>query len=839
MAHLPEQSSSRVSGGRLVVRVMLLAGLFAVGSWIAWRFASAANPSSPTGTLIVRVIDAATKEPLPDVGVRVFRERGGARILALGTTDAGGVARFEGVEANTILVEALRKPPYAHTFGAAWLEGGETETVVLALPTGKTIRGRVVDHTATPLAGARVVIRDCLRDYARRAGMPASEPELVATTAADGKFEVAHLAPWPQGVTVGLRGMSARDWWSESIHVLLEDAEVSVDDHARGDAGTQDVGDVVVPAASTWAGRVVDARGDPVAGALVSTRAERQWDRDHHAPAHFAGPTWPGLAGFHLLAGESITDAAGTFVARGRPISAKLAVWTATGARQMFPAASLEPAARIDAVELRLDDAHIVAIELVDASGALIPRPRLAENLRDSDRVQLGFRGPDRDWKRVLAPDADGIYRAQLPGLVRDESRMRVDLHGYAPTVLDLPSDASRPVRVVLEPLGVLRLWVRSNARRFDPLESQFLTFEISSEDPRETRSDAAWCCGLGGSGFCFLEAQPIDIELPAREDQTFFVSLRVQEMGWAQTLGPFEPGSRVHEIVVPELEPPAREVASIQARVTDASTGRAAHSWLELESLSGARSMTIDCDGEWDAVDGATFEVPAGRWRVQLQAGGHRAPAPIDVVLEDGDEHDLGEFVLEPMPEVTLEFVGMQPEFPARITLMDERGGEVARIDPVGQRVLLVRADLPARGFAIVDETLDEVLEHEFRVPFAVHSQWRSQTIAFEYAGGDRLELRLARWRSIEIRCPYSGAIELAAPLEVHAEDPRIEGHRRHRHFTEGVPDPDARRFTDWLAPGAYVARATSLVQGPFEAHFSVPAEGDEVVRVELKPVH
>lgn len=108
----------------------------------------ASSPSAArarTGTVVVRVEDAATRAPLAGIALRVARERGGDKLLATGTTDERGEARFAAVEANTVIVEARRSPPHARAFGAVWLEGDETETVVLSMGSG----GRFAAESST------------------------------------------------------------------------------------------------------------------------------------------------------------------------------------------------------------------------------------------------------------------------------------------------------------------------------------------------------------------------------------------------------------------------------------------------------------------------------------------------------------------------------------------------------------------------------------------------------------------------------------------------------------------------------------------------------------------
>lgn len=824
-----------------LLSVILLALLSVAATWIALRFARGTMRTGGTGTLVVRVEDAETGSPLAGAAVRVFRERGGARILALGTTDAHGEARFEHVEANMLIAQALRAPPYAQTFGAAWLEGDETETIVLAATRGKTVRGRVVDYAGAPIAGAEIVLDDFCESHHRSAGIPAAGHVRVATSGADGRFEVLHLAPHPSGVTIEAGRMVVRDRYAQSVVVLFEDARVHVVDRGEKSTGLADVGDVVVPAASTWSGRVVDARGAPVAGALVSTREERGWGGDHRARADLEAGSWPDATGFRLLAGESITDAKGRFVVRGRERS-RLVVWTSPGMLQALHAARLEPGERRDGIELRIDDAHLLVLELVDARGERV-RGQLAILLRD----------PGGDTPRSIARDPDGLFRVQSLGLVRRASRARLEVPGYAPALIDVPREIDDPVRVVLEELPVLRVRVRFEDPRIDALDTRFLELDACVADPRDaTRRVRLACCGLGAHEFLEVAAGAREFALPVLADRPYFVALREYDGPWTRTYGPWRPGAEVRELVVPELVRVDEEFASISARVTDARTGEAVFAWLELEPISGAKFVASERARYVLHEDGSAVAVPAGRWRVRLHAGGYRVPAPVEVELAAGDEHDLGAFALERAPVVAVEFVGVQPRIPTRIVFTEERGLAVASIAPQ-EESLHVRADLPARGFAIVDEPLDVSLERRFGGSYSFDAGWRSQTVAYEHDGGPRLELRLARWRAVEIRCPYAGPIEREAAVAVEIVDPRFEetwrqpvffegerdeNARRSRRLFEGVPDEDARRFTDWLAPGAYVARARSLVLGEFEARIEVPAVGDEVVRVELKSV-
>src|SRR4030095_15434439 len=119
---LPGEASSRLSAEDLKLEARS-----AEPGDAAAKNSPNASARSGTGTLRVRVIDEQTHAPVPKLGLHVYRERGGDKDLADGTTDAQGRAAVRDLEANTILVRTQRKPPYAESTGGAWLVAGATK----------------------------------------------------------------------------------------------------------------------------------------------------------------------------------------------------------------------------------------------------------------------------------------------------------------------------------------------------------------------------------------------------------------------------------------------------------------------------------------------------------------------------------------------------------------------------------------------------------------------------------------------------------------------------------------------------------------------------------------
>ncbi len=198
---------------------------------------------------------------------------------------------------NVLYGLSVSKPGYqtARTEAAA---GADAESIEVVLRPGIAGFGRVVDLGERPVAGAEVSLSASRRGPPRHRFEPEPAPEHRAVTDAEGRFEVANLAPGGIDLRVTARG------YAEIVIPGVEVAEV-------GDGAAADLGTVVLEPGVRVEGRVVDPDGRPLAGAAV-----------HWMP--WRGDDFRGFSGMGT-APEVTTDAAGRFViedlARGGKIS--------------------------------------------------------------------------------------------------------------------------------------------------------------------------------------------------------------------------------------------------------------------------------------------------------------------------------------------------------------------------------------------------------------------------------------------------------------------------------------------------------------------------------------
>lgn len=125
--------------------------------------------------------------------------------------------------------------------------GQPSETVRIVLEEGQAVSGRVVDESGRPLAGAVV----------RLANM--SGEEHSGESDGDGKFQIRHLRPGRYDLI--------------AMHPEASAAQLSGIEIPAGQP-VVDLGDVELPAGGVIEGLVVDAKGAPVAGAMISASSE-------------------------------------------------------------------------------------------------------------------------------------------------------------------------------------------------------------------------------------------------------------------------------------------------------------------------------------------------------------------------------------------------------------------------------------------------------------------------------------------------------------------------------------------------------------------------------------
>jgi len=270
-SYAPERSAAgaAVPAGRGTLTVHLVGGVF---QRLAPGFAQAsAGPFSP---------------PIPGVRVAIWPGEGTSRTYGpaerCGVTGANGRAVFADLEPGIWQI--------ATGFGdcgalesaerCVVVVGGEPLNVDIGSGMSGTVNGRVVDGNGRPVAGVEVFVGQSIAS--------ATPPERLvrhaATTGDDGTFDVMYAA---REERVGARRPGYAASWAQSTAGLGDGAVTLVLDEP----------------AATVQGTVVDARGGPVAGAVVGIEPE----------SHGSHRGADGTLLHEPLAALAVTDAAGHF----------------------------------------------------------------------------------------------------------------------------------------------------------------------------------------------------------------------------------------------------------------------------------------------------------------------------------------------------------------------------------------------------------------------------------------------------------------------------------------------------------------------------------------------
>ncbi len=136
--------------------------------------------------------------------------------------------------------------------------GALAQSATPDFPTDLRIRGRVVDSSGAPVEGARVTIGAPSAPH--RSALPSS------SSSADGRFE--------------LRLYFRSHWAPMALTVEAEGACPATVKEVPGRLGITDVGDITVLRPGRIEGRVLDPRGEPVAGAWVFSGEVPDWATD-------------------------------------------------------------------------------------------------------------------------------------------------------------------------------------------------------------------------------------------------------------------------------------------------------------------------------------------------------------------------------------------------------------------------------------------------------------------------------------------------------------------------------------------------------------------------------
>lgn len=322
----------------------------------------------------VLVNDALTKKPI--AGATVLRPDEDEDAAPI-TTGADGKAVLRGLADDWVRITASA-PGYGPKTESKGIGGSDREsTLEISLAKGAAVSGRVIDEAGQPIAGARVWAMDAANAWEGGAGERTAE-----TSAKDGTFTIAALS---QG--------SYLFFAKDEAHAPAATAPVTV----AGDAPTTGV-DIVMKAAATLAGVVVDPQGAPVAYATVRLSSKR-YSAD-------------------MVYRQAAADDRGTFEIKGLPRTELRA--RAEGEEASSEAVDVDLATTPQKTDLRLvlDRNATIAGVVVDELNEPVPEATVT--------AYPDFLAGEVDW--VMASNAtattDGDGRFVLKGL--DDGKFRV-----------------------------------------------------------------------------------------------------------------------------------------------------------------------------------------------------------------------------------------------------------------------------------------------------------------------------------------------------------------------------------------------------------------------------
>ncbi|MBH0156312.1 carboxypeptidase regulatory-like domain-containing protein [Fictibacillus sp. 5RED26] len=163
------------------------------------------------GTLTIRVIDAATNNPISGVKTNIFNETGIP--ITSGITDQNGVFIQQNLEEGAIVISTVKGGYGSLSQGGIIVNGATTEvSLALTLETGNLI-GTISDSNGVSIAGAVVQILDATRAVVT-----------TVLTQSDGAYRVLDLLPGIYTMIVSARGFEQR---SLSVFIVANETTIT------------------------------------------------------------------------------------------------------------------------------------------------------------------------------------------------------------------------------------------------------------------------------------------------------------------------------------------------------------------------------------------------------------------------------------------------------------------------------------------------------------------------------------------------------------------------------------------------------------------------------------
>lgn len=580
--------------------------------------------------------------------------------------------------------------------------GGDATEALIELAPGLAVEGFVVERGGGPIAGAEVEARRTWTSSTGSGGGSEALGRVVCDAA--GRFRIGDLAPGTLDLEASAPGFPPR---------VLRGVELTAE------AGTVDVGEVILDPALRLEGRVRDPDGRPLAGARVTVRRTDRPDGRFH--------------------GELLeTGADGGFVVESLPAGARFVLQVV---REGFLQASFP--------DLRADSEAPLEIVLMPG---IVVRGRVVDGAGGAASATVELR---RGHRSYMSTTADGEGRFAFPE--EEPGRVRLSARSEAgrsePIALDLEPGIELPeVILTLEPAAAVGGWVLDENGA--AVAAARLKLELVLEEDAEP---------LPPGFTAVATASPVGrFDVGGLEPGPYLVSVEHPEHAPAQERIELTRGDVTEvEIVLEEL---ARR--SIEGTVLDpAGAGLKGATVRLLREGRGFLRQTV-------TVRGGRFELEApgdGVYRLQAE---HPELAPVrSEPLEVGAGGVTGiVLALEPESEIAVEVTGLTAEELERVMLM-------ATSPELGAR-WSQRVGVGAAGAARF--RIAHLAAGEWQLKAWVGSRSRAATRQVELAPGEKaqVELRFEPGYRLSGLALRAGSPLVGASLEATC---REEEHRQH----------------------------------------------------------
>jgi hypothetical protein len=353
-------------------------------------------------------------------------------------------------------------------------EGGGSYLLDAWLLRGATIRGRVVDlATNAPIADAEVWIKP----WDARVGRFLSRTK----SARDGSFVLEHVPAWGVDL-VGMHMASASSRHLGQLCAMSPDRGFDGRSLEVPDDGADLSFELKLPQLGSVRGRVVDARGAPVAGAWVGAAGlafESFWHR-HDLSEKKVERTSTGADGRYQIDSLGLTEGAATRV----PIDARIDSLLWSGVQQAQTFVTLMAGQVVTADDLVVQPIAGLLVHVVDEAGRDVPEATVDKLVR----VEAGLSDDDAAFDMKSGPDGRVFVPLRVAPPSPRRALLSISAVGFASTTKDLEGETGE-VTVALAPEHRLRGIVRDVDGRLGGAEILALPAVESPEDLAEDLS--------------------------------------------------------------------------------------------------------------------------------------------------------------------------------------------------------------------------------------------------------------------------------------------------------------------------------------------------------------